>query len=39
MYHLVNDPYETNDLMKGTLSANEQSVKLELETEVSNIRQ
>ena len=39
MYHLVNDPYETNDLMKGALSANEQSVKLELETEVSNIRQ
>lgn len=39
MYHLVNDPYETNDLMKGSLSANEQSVKLELETEVSNIRQ
>ena len=38
MYNLVNDPYETSNLLNGTLSTTEQSVKQELETELTNIR-
>ena len=38
MYHLVVDPYENNNLLNGTLSSTEQNVKLELETELINIR-
>jgi len=39
MYHLVNDPYENNNLLNGVLSATELSAKLFLETELNNIRQ
>jgi arylsulfatase B len=39
MYHLANDPYEQNNLIKGTLSSIEQNAKLELEAELDNIRQ
>jgi arylsulfatase A-like enzyme len=38
MYNLVNDPYENSDLLNGTLSTIEQNAKLELETELTNIR-
>jgi arylsulfatase B len=39
MYHLANDPYENSNLLKGVLSADEQSAKTLLETELNNIRQ
>lgn len=39
MYQLNNDPYEQNNLLTGTLSPTESSAKMELETELSNIRQ
>ncbi|MBK8705032.1 MAG: sulfatase-like hydrolase/transferase [Saprospiraceae bacterium] len=39
MYHLTNDPYEQNNLLNGTLTTTEQNAKLQLETELSNIRQ
>lgn len=39
MYHLSNDVYEQNNLLNGTLTAVEQNAKLQLETELSNIRQ
>ena len=38
MYNLVNDPYENSNLLNGTLSTIEQNAKLELETELINIR-
>ncbi|PQJ82820.1 sulfatase-like hydrolase/transferase [Polaribacter glomeratus] len=38
MYHLVNDPYEKSNLLKGTLSTVEQNTKSELETELAKIR-
>lgn len=38
LYNLVNDPYENNNLLNGTLSSTEQNAKLELETELINIR-
>ena len=38
LYNLVNDPYENNNLLNGTLSTIEQNVKTELETELINIR-
>ncbi|MFK7834324.1 MAG: sulfatase-like hydrolase/transferase [Winogradskyella sp.] len=38
LYNLINDPYETNNLLTGTLSLTEQNAKLELETELINIR-
>ena len=37
-YNLQADPYESNNLIIGTLSSAEQVQKLELETELSNIR-
>lgn len=39
MYYLTNDPYEQNNLLDGTLTTMEQNAKLQLETELSNIRQ
>ena len=39
MYHLANDPYEQNNLLNSVVSTAEQSAKLELETELNNIRQ
>jgi arylsulfatase B len=38
MYNLLNDPYENSNLLNGTLSTIEQNAKLELETELINIR-
>jgi arylsulfatase A-like enzyme len=38
LYDLVNDPYENNNLLNGTLSTIEQNAKSELETELTNIR-
>lgn len=38
LYNLVNDPYENNNLLNGTLSTTEQNAKTELETELTNIR-
>jgi arylsulfatase B len=38
MYNLVNDPYENSNLLNRTLSTIEQNAKLELETELTNIR-
>jgi arylsulfatase A-like enzyme len=38
MYNLTNDPYESNNLLNGTLSPSEQDAKTELEVELSNIR-
>lgn len=38
MYNLLNDPYENNNLLNGTLSIIEQNKKTELETELTNIR-
>ena len=38
MYNLENDPYETSNLLNGTLSNIEQNAKIELETELANIR-
>lgn len=39
MYDLINDPYEGNNLLNGTLTAAEQNAKVQLETELNNIRQ
>ncbi|MFH6605143.1 sulfatase-like hydrolase/transferase [Maribacter algicola] len=38
MYNLVNDPYENNNLLNGSLSTIEQNAKSELELELTNIR-
>jgi arylsulfatase B len=38
LYNLVNDPYENNNLLNGTLSTIEQNEKSELQTELLNIR-
>jgi arylsulfatase B len=38
MYNLFNDPYESNDLLNGTLTTEEVNAKVELETELTNIR-
>lgn len=38
MYDLAIDHYEQNNLLTGKLTSNEANVKLELETELSNIR-
>ena len=38
LYNLINDPYENNNLLNGTLSSTEQNAKSELETELLNIR-
>ncbi|WP_044400197.1 sulfatase-like hydrolase/transferase [Lacinutrix sp. Hel_I_90] len=38
LYHLVNDPYENNNLTNGNLSTSEQSAKSELEAELTAIR-
>lgn len=38
-YNLTNDPYEENDLLKGTLSNSQSNGKTALETELLNIRQ
>lgn len=38
MYHLGNDPYEQHNLLNGTLTTNEQTLKIQLEAELSNIR-
>jgi len=38
MYNLVDDPYENDDLLEGTLSQMEQSAKASLEAELVNIR-
>ncbi len=38
MYNLVNDSYENSNLLNGNLSTIEQNAKLELETELTNIR-
>lgn len=38
LYNLMNDPYENNNLLNGTLSSTEQNAKSELETELINIR-
>jgi len=39
MYHLTNDPYEHNNLLKGSLTSAQQNAKVQLETELNNIRQ
>lgn len=38
MYNLINDPYENDDLLDGTLNANEENAKIALEAELLNIR-
>lgn len=38
MFDLENDPYEKNNLLNGTLSLSATSAKMELETELKNIR-
>lgn len=38
LYNLVNDPYENNNLLNGTLSTIEQNAKSELEAELTIIR-
>jgi hypothetical protein len=38
MYNLMNDPYENNNLLNQVLTNDEESSKLELEEELSNIR-
>lgn len=38
LYNLLNDPYESNNLLNGSLSTTEQTAKNALETELSNIR-
>lgn len=38
MYDLSSDPYETDDLLRGTLSATESNAKNELEAELASIR-
>jgi arylsulfatase B len=38
LFNLVNDPYENNNLLNGTLSTIEQNAKSELEAELTNIR-
>ena len=37
-YDLNNDPYEQSNLLSGTLTTTENSIKTELETELNNIR-
>lgn len=37
-YDLNNDPYEQNNLINGTLTTTENTIKSELETELNNIR-
>ncbi len=38
-YDLVNDPYEQNNLLNGILTADQSNIKLDLETELTMIRQ
>lgn len=38
LYNIVNDPYESTDLLKGTLDSNQASAKAELEAELAVIR-
>lgn len=38
LYDLLNDPYELSDLLSGTLSSDEVNAKLELEAELSEVR-
>jgi arylsulfatase B len=38
MYHLGSDPYETTDLLDGSLTVAEENAKLELEAELATIR-
>jgi arylsulfatase B len=38
MYDLANDPYESSDLLEGTLTPAEANAKLELEAELATIR-
>lgn len=38
MYDLINDPYEQNNLLNGMLTADETTEKVELEAELSKIR-
>jgi arylsulfatase A-like enzyme len=38
MFDLMNDPYESNDLLSGTLTTQEAGAKIELEAELLNIR-
>jgi arylsulfatase B len=38
MYNLFNDPYESNNLLNGTLTTEEVNAKVELEIELTNIR-
>lgn len=38
-FNLNNDPYEQDNLMNGSLTTNENNIKLELETELIKIRQ
>lgn len=39
MYHLTSDPYEQHNLLNNPLTATEQNAKVQLETELNNIRQ
>ena len=39
LYNLVNDPYEQDNLLNGTLTIQETNVLSELEGELANIRQ
>ncbi|MGK0389723.1 MAG: arylsulfatase A-like enzyme [Maribacter sp.] len=39
LFNLIDDPYESDDLLEGTLSTIEQSAKNELESEAASIRQ
>jgi arylsulfatase A-like enzyme len=39
LFNLIDDPYESNDLLEGTLSTIEQTAKDELESEAAAIRQ
>lgn len=38
MFDLTTDPYENNNLLNGSLTSNEQSIKASLEAEMANIR-
>ncbi len=38
MYFLMSDPYEVNNLLNGTLTTEQSTAKIELETELNNIR-
>lgn len=38
LYNLINDPYEQNNLLNGTLTTLEANAQIDLETELANIR-